>query len=214
MFGLPHRIQPNLSSLPSHPLCLKGLVPASLMVCLLTLAPDPRLPPSPLCSPLLLRLVWSLLSWAFPVGRGAHHGRWWAIFILIQSWGACAPALDPFSHFPISTHQNPLCPPKPVSHQPLTLPTRAGALGRCAWPCHCLGTPQPPRLAEIRAPISPVPCRREGAACGRTAGAEPRSGPTLVHPARQPFAPTPDSRPQLTLVFLQNAILRSCFVSE
>lgn len=34
------------------------------------------------------------------------------------------------------------------------------------------------------------------------------------YPARQPFAPTPDSRPQLTLVFLQNAILRSCFVSE
>lgn len=95
MFGLPHRIQPNLSSLPSHPLCLKGLVPASLMVCLLTLAPDPRLPPSPLCS-LLLRLVWSLLSWAFPVGRGAHHGRWWAIFILIQSWGACAPLWIPF----------------------------------------------------------------------------------------------------------------------
>ena len=34
------------------------------------------------------------------------------------------------------------------------------------------------------------------------------------HPARQPFAPTPDSRPQLTLVFLQDAVLRSCFVSE
>lgn len=96
--------------------------------------------------------------------------------------GCVCPALDPFSHSPISTHQNPLCPPKPVSHQPLTLPTRAGALGRCAWPCHCLGTPQPPRLAEIRAPISPVPCRREGAACGRTAGAEPRSGPALVLP--------------------------------
>lgn len=39
-----------------------------------------------------------------------------------------------------------------------------------------------------------------------------RSGPE--HPARQHFAPTPDSRPQLTLVSLQDAVLKSCFVSE
>ena len=179
MFGLPHPIQPNLPSLPSLPLCLKGLLPASLTVHLSYLSPGSM---ASTFSPLFCS-VWSgdYCPGHFLLGRGAHHGRWWTMFHSDTELGCVCPTSGSlFLIPPISSHQNPPCPPKPVLRQPLTLPMRIGTLGRCVWPCHCLGTPQPQRLAEIWAPVLSVPSGREGAACGCMAGAEPRSGPALV----------------------------------